>query len=130
MINNLVKIVHDNAIRKGFHDDETNIPALLCLVHSEISEALEADRSGIYTSFKNGIKINDLIDLNNEKYDDIEMFKKYFLTYVKDSFEDELADVVIRIMDIAGLKGIDLESHIKAKIRFNSTRGYKHGKKY
>jgi len=33
-------------------------------------------------------------------------------------------------MELAAYKGVDLEEHIKAKKRFNSTRQYKHGKKY
>jgi NTP pyrophosphatase (non-canonical NTP hydrolase) len=44
--------------------------------------------------------------------------------------EDELADIMIRVMALAAYKGINLESHIKAKMRYNSLREYKHGKKY
>jgi len=39
-----------------------------------------------------------------------------------------MADIVIRVMDLCAFKGIDLESHIKAKMRYNSLREYKHGK--
>jgi hypothetical protein len=33
-------------------------------------------------------------------------------------------------MDLAAFRGVDLEGHIKAKMRYNSLRPYKHGKKY
>jgi hypothetical protein len=33
-------------------------------------------------------------------------------------------------MDLAAFKGIDLEQHIKAKMRYNSMREKMHGKKY
>ena len=33
-------------------------------------------------------------------------------------------------MDLAAFEGVDLEKHIKAKMRFNSLREHKHGKKY
>ena len=37
---------------------------------------------------------------------------------------------VIRIADLCGYLNIDLESHIKAKMRYNESRPYKHGKEY
>ena len=49
---------------------------------------------------------------------------------VKGSFEEEMADIVIRVMDLCAFKNIDLEAHVKAKMRYNSLREYKHGKKY
>ena len=41
------KEVHEYAKEKGWWDNERNIPELLCLVHSEISEALEAYRNNV-----------------------------------------------------------------------------------
>jgi NTP pyrophosphatase (non-canonical NTP hydrolase) len=67
---------------------------MLALIHSEVSEALEADRKG-----------------------DVENFK------------EELADVCIRIFDLCGLKGIDLEKAITKKMDYNKSRTYKHGGK-
>jgi NTP pyrophosphatase (non-canonical NTP hydrolase) len=53
-----------------------------------------------------------------------------FENYIKNSFEDELADVVIRIMDLCGYLHIDLEAHILAKMQYNATREKLHGKRY
>lgn len=47
-----------------------------------------------------------------------------------EAFEFELADAVIRILDMAEGFGIDLEWHIKAKMKYNSMRPHMHGKKY
>ena len=52
MINELAKQVHQNAKDHGFFDKEKNIGEMLCLIHSEVSEALEADRKGHYCSKK------------------------------------------------------------------------------
>ena len=43
------KEVHDLAVEKGFYDNTTKreVPELLCLIHSEISEALEGYRNDI-----------------------------------------------------------------------------------
>ena len=53
-----------------------------------------------------------------------------FEALVKDSVEDEIADAFIRLFDLCGFYGIDIEAHIKAKMAYNATRPAKHGKKY
>lgn len=123
MINDLSKIVYEANQEKGFYDSEKNIGEMLCLIHSEVSEALECDRKDKYcdrqpTALQNMMKQND------------ETFKEMFSKLVKDTFQDELADIMIRVMDLAGFKGIDLEKHIELKMRYNALRPYKHEKKY
>lgn len=121
MINELAKEIHSNAKSKGFYEEPKNIGEMLCLIHSEVSEVLEADRKNKHTTYNIQV-VNAWIDNND--------FKESFNRNVKDTFEDELADVMIRVMDLAAFKGINLEQHIKAKMRYNSTREHKHGKKY
>lgn len=41
----------------------------------------------------------------------------------------ELADIIIRVGDIAGYYGIDLEAAVVEKMTYNETRGYRHGGK-
>ncbi len=76
----------------------------IALMHSELSEALEADRK----------------DLMDDK-----------LTHRK-GLEVELADAVIRIMDFTQGKDMDLDNTIAEKLTYNTTRPYLHGenKKY
>jgi NTP pyrophosphatase (non-canonical NTP hydrolase) len=130
MINKLAQQVHENAKSKGFFDEPKNIGEMLCLIHSEVSEALEADRKGMYTNISD-IKLKGLADKNfGATFYEEPVFKDFFSVCIKNTFEDELADIVIRVMDLAAFKGIDLENHIKAKMRYNSLRPHKHGKKY
>jgi len=120
MINDLAQNIHKTAKDKGFYNSERNMGEMLALIHSEVSEALEADRKNGYATGN----VRDVLGL------DLELFKEHFEAELKNTFEDELADIVIRVMDLAAYKSIDLEGHIQAKIRYNTTREHKHGKKY
>ena len=123
MINELSKQIHENNKAKGFYESEKNIGEMLALIHSEVSEALECDRKDKY------FKKLQLPLRNHEELPDLN-FQIQFANDVKDTFEDELADIMIRVMDLAAYKGINLEEHIKAKMRYNTLRPRMHGKKY
>ena len=125
--------IHSNNREKGFWDKERNTGEMLMLVVSELSEALEADRKDKRADLDSfGLKTwTNQVDgrtMTNEEMD--ARFKKVFADTVKDGFEDELADAVIRLFDIAEGMKIDLEWHIRAKMRYNSMREKMHGKAY
>lgn len=122
-IDQLIKRAHETAKSKGFHDDPQPFAVYLALIHSEVSEALEADRKNERFN-PNTCDLEILAERSDAD------FKEKFEKKVKNTVEDELADIVIRVFDLAGLMGVDLESHIKAKLRYNATRGHKHGKAY
>lgn len=89
---------------KGWYDDRT-FGDEIALAHSELSEALEAFR-------KRGFEA--------------------WLDETKGSPEGvgiELADTIIRVIDTATKRGIDLPACIERKIAFNWTRPYRHGGK-
>ncbi len=104
-IRGLVFESHDRAVRKGFHEDGAPpIPEALCLVHSEVSEALEDYRAG---------KMTTTIRPDGKP----------------EGFPSELADIIIRVCHIAGTHDIDLAHEIELKSAFNETRPHKHGKR-
>ena len=61
---------------------------------------------------------------------DDEDFKQHYSVEAKYTFEEEMADIFIRVLDMCAFKGIDIENHVKCKMRYNNFREYKHGKKY
>jgi len=128
----LSKKIHQGNRSKGFYDDEVNIGEKLALVHSEVSEALEAHRKGHFAGLARYrddlLEAADIEGLTMQESDIA--FKESFEKYVKNSFEDEIADVIIRCLDLCGFMDIDIESHVSLKLNYNKLRAYKHGKKY
>ena len=88
-ISDLVSNSYRVARQHGFHDDYHSPAHYMMLVLSEIGEMVEADRKN---------RRFDMEKYRNAFDSDIVMFEKY----VKDTFEDEMADVVIRLCDFCG----------------------------
>jgi len=124
-INEAIAEAHNTAVTKGFWDKEWNLGEKLMLVTSELGEALEADRTDKYA---NKEKFNQFLH-NTETFTE-EGYVAAFKENLKDSFEDEMADAIIRLFDLAGKMNVDLEYHIRHKMNFNATRNKLHGKKY
>lgn len=97
------KDVHETAMTKGWWENPRSTAESIALMHSELSEALEADRAG------------------NPPDDKIPEFT---------GIEAELADCVIRILDFAIGRQYDVIGAMIAKAEMNKGREYKHGKQY
>ena len=123
-INALAAEIFQANAEKGFWDHRRNVGEMLMLVTSELGEAMEAHRKGRFTNYE---KVTDSFLANGT---DEPSFKEAFELHVKDTFQDEIADAVIRLFDMAGGMRIDLGWHIKNKLRYNATRERLHGKKY
>lgn len=100
--NQLAGEIHQTAVSKGWWDTERNNGEIIALMHSELSEALEAIRHG------------------NPPDDKLPEFT---------GAEAELADVIIRIMDMAPGRGWRIAEAVVAKMAYNRTRPHKHGGK-
>lgn len=119
-LNELAEKVHLTAKEKGWWDGyfgdgvystgidkkkaEKRIPEALANVHAEISEALEDYRDGNMS-----------------------------MTFAADGkpvgFPTEMADTIIRIIDLCCALGIDIDKAIAKKAEYNKTRAYRHGGK-
>lgn len=95
------------ACEHGFHNTELSNGHLLMLVITELSEAVEADRKGKY--FKGISTFEREFNRYSALVDENKRFECAFEKYVKDTVPDELADAVIRLLELAGLIDISLE---------------------
>lgn len=139
-LNEASRIIHESNKQKGFYDNPREIGTLLMLVVSELSEALEADRKNKHTDWDNFEQMLGKSISLNKKFimpvifrdtNDTENFEnKTFEILIKDTFEDEIADAMIRLFDLCGYMGIDIEKHIDLKLKYNQRRPHKHGKNY
>lgn len=86
-----------------------NFAEKIALIHSELSEALEKHRKTL------GKGLPDVPDEHCSEFGGITI---------------ELADAVIRILDLAGKMDLPLGEAILAKMNFNRSRPKKHGKAY
>ena len=103
-LNEWSKRCKDAAAEKGFdhRSDDEGMIVSIALVITELSEAIEAIRNGKYR------KIGE---------------------WEKDTFEDEIADSMIRLFHISGALGINLDWQVEKKLEYNKSRPLKHGKK-
>lgn len=144
-LNQLRDEIHANAKEKGFYDNPKEIGTLLMLIVSELAEALEADRVGYFCDFrgyeerkkysfelkhKQETDVNFMPRSSSSIQSSEEIEKEAFERYIKNTFEDELADVIIRVLDICGYLDIDIERNVFAKMEYNKTREKMHSKKY
>lgn len=123
-LNDSAKQIYQNNKDKGFWENERNVGELLMLVVSELGEAMESHRKGKFAS--RDFFYREL-EANPEHSDTPELSFKH---HVKDTFEDEIADAIIRLLDLSAGLEIDIEWHIQKKIEYNKTREKLHGKKY
>jgi hypothetical protein len=112
-LNDLCYKAHHMAAEKGFWDEckedpglLTNLGAKIALIHAEVSEALEEYRAGH--------------PLDETRIEDGK----------PEGFGVELADIVIRVADLAQKAGVNLGAMVNLKFRYNETRPVRHGKKF
>lgn len=99
-LNALRDRAYKTACEHGFHDKELSNEHFLCLVISELMEAMEADRKGKVPNLK-----QFECGISYPKND----FRQVYEYCLKGTVAEELADAVIRLLDLAGHRCINIE---------------------
>lgn len=116
-LNHLAETCYEDAYDNGWwdaYDNKGNAERLgekLLMIHSEVTEAVECLRDC------------------EDAYVLIETDACDHISGKPVGFAIELADILIRTLDICGYLGIDIEKAVKTKLEYNRTRGYRHGNK-
>ena len=97
-LNELSKQAHESAVKRGFWSENLSTDHYLMLVITEIAEMVEADREN---------KRANMCFFNDWQEYEWAIFTDTFEMFVKNTVEDEMADVAIRLLDLAGGKGAD-----------------------
>lgn len=122
-INELCQKAHANARDKGFWEDYDNIVHDLKYAKKEVGSGSLTRSLAVLCD--NAIATR-LMLVVSEVSEALEALRK---TDYK-NFEEELADVAIRLGDLCGGLGVNLEYEIIKKMEKNRQRGYKHGKAF
>lgn len=114
---------HQKGWRSGdLEPQRRNFGELIALLHSEVSEALEAYRDGIPVS-------RVLYENPLDKADLVKSFISHGELAKPVGVASELADVIIRVLDMADEWDIPLVQALIEKHRFNQSRPARHGGK-
>lgn len=155
-LKDLCRIAYEDAKAKGWYEQDATFGDRIALCHSELSEALEAYRKRpddgytwgpfdpIYVnpegrltrewrSVQPGVSA-DTGPLGSAPDDsaldsDSDSATSALVPNKPEGIPSELADTVIRIADMCGFYGIDLQEAVEQKMRYNRTRPHRHGGK-
>jgi len=100
-----------NVRRSGF-DESPRVDTMVALLHSEVSELLEAWRKG-------------RLDKPSDHAEAMAAAGVPVMTCAA----EEVADIIIRALNTAHVLGVDPDKAVREKMAFNATRPHKHGGK-
>ena len=106
-LNELRDEAYSIAKANGWHEQEHSDEHYIMLIITEIAEAVQADRKNLHADVEAFKKYEEIID-----------FKENFERQIKNTVEEELSDVVIRCLDLAGLRSISLCSVVTTDHEF------------
>lgn len=105
-LNKLKDTIYATEVAHGFHDEEHTVQHDLGMVLSEIGEAIDADRNP-NAPVPTQQTIDEAQKLVGKPDEQQKAFAAYFKEHIKGSVVEELADVAIRLLDLAGSMDVE-----------------------
>lgn len=115
-LNELRDKAYKTACEHGFHDNELSNEHCLMLVITELSEAVEADRKGRRMTEEDK---KEYLSCQKENF-----YMYAYDNYIKGTVEEELADTCIRLLDLAGLRKIDMNNRFIISYIVNEKKSF------
>lgn len=107
----------------GWYEDDRTVGDDIALLHSEVSEALEAFRD-------HGLDDATAVYVGHAaEFAHVPAVAATLTPLKPEGFGSELADVLIRLLDTCERRGVDLAGEYERKVAYNRTRGHRHGGK-
>lgn len=134
----LIQESYENARDHGFWDgpEQDNVPSKLMLMVSELAEALESFRDPASDQMVKvpAEVVQAIINPKSTMPDRLDALAKLSVIWEKwqqkpRGFDIEVADALIRIFDLCGAKGINIEEALRTKMAYNRSRPHRHGRR-
>lgn len=132
-LNTLATEVFEANAAKGFWDRERPLTETTMLIVTELAEAVEEERAGNAGVYYRDVPSNEVV-LVGDTYvnqDGLVRTKPRTSAPLKPEGVDvELIDSLIRLLDLLGSRGTDVDGLLRQKLAFNASRPRRHGKGY
>lgn len=127
-LNDLARACNDNAVNKGFYKTYYKLCDMLVLTGDE---QLLAEFQAVWKLSRLQLVTTELAEAAEEVREPGKLSPKIKEKLGEDlpAFDEELADALIRLFDLAGSLGIDLDRAVELKMRMNAMRKPMHGGK-
>lgn len=128
VLRTMTEEVMTNCQDKGWYEDERTFGDDIALLHSEVSEMLEAFRDH---GFDEVLRHENCTSVDVKQWGRDEPVRTIKCTCIPKPLGvgSEAADVLIRLLDTCGRRGIDLAFEYRRKMAYNRTRPHRHGGK-
>ncbi len=120
---------HSNAVDKGFWEEDQAVVEVL-------KSAPRVDAATLAAKAQENITSTKLMLIVSESAEALEGLRQgnppsdKLHEWGHTQLEEELADIVVRVLDLSGFLGFNLIKAILRKMAVNAKRPYKHGKKF
>lgn len=115
-LNSIVAEAHDVAMTHGFYDD----------IEAALGYLRQHDQSALAAIVKRDFVLAQLAKVDSEVGEAVQAIQRHDINSAE--LEEELADIVIRVADLAGFLDVDLGRSVHRKMVANRSRPRKHGK--